>query len=129
MAMKKPPHPGRLVKDNIEELGLSVAAAAEGLGVTRQQLYKVIKGESAVSPEMAVRLEKAIGGTADAWLRMQAAYDLAQVRLREDAIKVRRLEARSAQAEWHGLTDGLLPRIMSARGGTGSATPKRAFGF
>ena len=96
MGMKKPPHPGRLVKDNVEELGLSVAAAAEGLGVTRQQLYKVIKGESAVSPEMAVRLEKAIGGTADAWLRMQAAYDLAQVRLREDAIKVRRLEARSA---------------------------------
>ncbi len=94
--MKKPPHPGRPVKDNVEELGLSVAAAAEGLGVTRQQLYKVIKGESAVSPEMAVRLEKAIGGTADAWLRMQAAYDLAQVRLREDAIKVRRLEARSA---------------------------------
>ena len=94
MAMKHPPHPGRLVKDNIEELGLSVAAAAEGLGVTRQQLYKIIKQESAISPEMAVRLEKAIGSTADAWLRMQAAYDLAQVRLREDTIKVRRLEAR-----------------------------------
>lgn len=59
-------------------------------------MLEVIKGESAVSPEMAVRLEKAIGGTADAWLRMQAAYDLAQVRLRKDVIKVRRLEARSA---------------------------------
>jgi addiction module HigA family antidote len=92
--MKNPPHPGRLVKDNIDELGLSVAAAAQGLGVTRQQLYKLIKGESAISPEMAVRLEKAIGSTADAWLRMQAAYDLAQVRLREDTIKVRRFESR-----------------------------------
>ena len=91
MAMKNPPHPGRLVKDNIEELGLSVAAAAERLGVTRQQLYKIIKEESAISPEMAVRLEKAIGSSADAWLRMQAAYDIAQVRLREDTIKVRPL--------------------------------------
>jgi addiction module HigA family antidote len=92
--MKNPPHPGRLVKDNIDDLGLSVAAAARGLGVTRQQLYKVIKGESAISPEMAVRLEKAIGSSADAWLRMQAAYDLAQVRQREDTIKVRRFESR-----------------------------------
>jgi antitoxin HigA-1 len=93
MAMKQPPHPGRLVKDNIDELGLSVAQAAAGLGVTRQQLYKVIKGESAVSPEMAVRLEKAVGSTADAWLRMQMAYDLAAVRKRE--IDVRRFQRRS----------------------------------
>jgi addiction module HigA family antidote len=89
--MKNPPHPGRLVKDNIDEMGLSIAEAAEGLGVTRQQLYRVVNRHSAVSPEMAVRLEKAIGGTADAWLRMQAAYDLAQVRRREGEILVRRL--------------------------------------
>jgi addiction module HigA family antidote len=89
--MKNPPHPGRLVKDNIDDMGLSVAEAAEGLGVTRQQLYRVVNCRSAVSPEMAVRLEKAIGGTADAWLRMQAAYDLAQVRRREGEIVVRRL--------------------------------------
>ena len=63
MRMKNPPHPGRLVKDNIEEIGLTVAQAAEGLGVTRQQLYKVITCQSAISPEMAVRLEKAIGST------------------------------------------------------------------
>ena len=66
--MKNPPHPGRLVKDEIEELGLSVAQAAAGLGVTRQQLYRVINGESAVSPEMAMRLEKGIGSSAGAWL-------------------------------------------------------------
>ena len=58
---------------------MSVAAAAKALGVTRQQLYNVIGGKSAVTPEMAVRFEKAFGGSADMWLRMQAAYDLAQV--------------------------------------------------
>jgi addiction module HigA family antidote len=96
MPMKNPPHPGRLVKENIEDLGLSVADAAQGLGITRQQLYNVISGKSAITPEMAVRLEKAIGSTGDAWLRMQAAHDLAQIRMRRDKIKVRRLEPRHA---------------------------------
>ena len=70
---------------------MSVAAAAKALGVTRQQLYNVIGGKSAVTPEMAVRFEKGFGGSADMWLRMQAAYDLAQVRRREGQISVRRL--------------------------------------
>jgi addiction module HigA family antidote len=91
MCMKNPPHPGSLVKDSIDELGLPVAKAAEALGVTRQQLYKVINCESSISPEMAVRLEKAIGSSADTWLRMQAAYDLAQIRQHEAKIIVRRL--------------------------------------
>jgi addiction module HigA family antidote len=59
LRMKNPPHPGGSIKDNIEEYGLSVAEAAEGLGVTRQQLYRVLRGENRISPEMAVRLEKA----------------------------------------------------------------------
>jgi addiction module HigA family antidote len=91
MSTENPPHPGLLVKENIDELGLTVAQAADGLGVTRQQLYKVINCQSAISPEMAVRLEKAIGSTAAAWLTMQAAYDLAQVRQHEGKIVVRRL--------------------------------------
>ncbi len=91
MPMKSPPHPGRLVKDEIEELGLSVAQAARGLGVTRQQLYRVIKGECAISPEMALRLEKGIGSTAAAWLRMQMNYDLARLRERAATIAVTRL--------------------------------------
>lgn len=91
MPMKSPPHPGRLLRDEIEDAGLSVAAAAEALGVTRQQVYKIINEESAISPEMAVRLEKAIGSTAEAWLRMQAAHDLARVRARADEIIVRRI--------------------------------------
>ena len=94
MPMKNPAHPGSLIRDNIEELGLTVADAAKGLGVTRQQLYKVIGGESAVTPEMAVRLEKAFGGSADAWLRMQMSFDLARVRARD--IQVTRLERKVA---------------------------------
>jgi addiction module HigA family antidote len=96
MAMKNPAHPGELVRDNIAELGLSIAEAAKGLGVTRQQLYRVVKGQCAVSPEMAVRLEKAIGSTADTWLRMQMNYDLAQVRARAASIRVTRLEPKVA---------------------------------
>ena len=94
--MKNPPHPGGLIKDNIEEYGLSVAEAAEGLGVTRQQLYRVLRGENGISPEMAVRLEKAFGGGADFWLRMQMSFDLAQVRLRAKKIKVKPLEPKVA---------------------------------
>jgi antitoxin HigA-1 len=83
MAMKNPAHPGELVRANLEELRLSVADAAKGLSVTRQQLHNVITGRSAVSPEMAVRFEKGFGGSADMWLRMQAAFDLAQDHSRE----------------------------------------------
>jgi antitoxin HigA-1 len=86
MPMKNPPHPGASIKDDLDALGLSVAKAAAGLGITRQQLHRVIKGDCAISPEMAIRLEKAIGGTADHWLRMQLAHDLAQVRTREREI-------------------------------------------
>ena len=96
MAMKNPSHPGRLVRADIEALGLSVAEAAKGLGVTRQQLYKVINGESAVSPEMALRLEKAIGGTAGSWLQMQTNFDIAQLRRRPADIGVTRLHAKMA---------------------------------
>ncbi|RBP10527.1 addiction module HigA family antidote [Roseiarcus fermentans] len=95
-SMKNPPHPGGLVKDNIDELGLSIAEAAEGLGVTRQQLYRVIRGESGISPEMAVRLEKAFGGTADFWLRMQMSFDLAQVRAHAEALGVKPFEPKVA---------------------------------
>jgi antitoxin HigA-1 len=92
MLMKNPSHPGELIKADIEELGLSLVAAAKGLGISRQQLHSVIAGRAGVTPEMAVRLEKAIGSTADTWLRMQMNYDLAQIRKR--AIHVKRLALR-----------------------------------
>jgi addiction module HigA family antidote len=94
--MKNPPHPGRGLKDDIGALGLTVAEAAEALGITRQQLYNVIGGKSSITPEMALRLEKGVGGTAAAWLGMQAAYDLAQLRRREPDIRVKRLARRVA---------------------------------
>ncbi len=80
--MKNPPHPGRIVRSAIDELGLSVAQAAAALGVTRAQVHRIVKGDSAISPEMALRLEFVIGSTADAWLRLQAAFDAAHVRER-----------------------------------------------
>ena len=82
MPMKNPPHPGRLVKSALDAHGVSVTKAAEALHVGRSQLHRVIAGTSAISPEMAVRLEAVIGSTAGAWLRMQAAYDAAQVSTR-----------------------------------------------
>jgi addiction module HigA family antidote len=94
--MKNPPHPGRGLKDDIDALGLTVAEAAEALGITRQQLYNVISGRSGITAEMALRLEKGVGGTADAWLGMQNAYDLAQLRQRKSDIKVKKLIRRVA---------------------------------
>ena len=86
--MKNPPHPGELIGDSLEELGISITDAARGLGITRQQLHNLIAGRSGITPEMAVKLEQALGSTADTWLRTQMNYDLAQVRKR--AIKVKR---------------------------------------
>jgi addiction module HigA family antidote len=96
MAMKNPPHPGQMIGDALEEMGLSVSAAAKGLGVTRQQLHNLIAGRCAITPEMAYRLELAVGSTADTWLRMQANFDLAQIRARGTSIKVKRLVAKVA---------------------------------
>ena len=80
MPMMNPPHPAEGLKDDLEALNLSTAQAAVALGVTRQQLHRVLSCDSAISPEMAVRVEAVIGGRADHRLRMQGAYDLAQVR-------------------------------------------------
>jgi len=91
MPMKNPAHPGRIVKHAcLEPLGLSVTEGAKVLGVTRQTLTKIINGKSGISAEMAIRLAKAFGSSADTWVRMQAAYDLAQARKEESKIKVRR---------------------------------------
>ena len=91
MPMKNPPHPGRSIRSVcLEPLGLSVAAGAKVLGVTRQTLNNIINGKSGISPEMAIRLSKAFGSTPETWLRMQIAYDLAGARKDESKIKVRR---------------------------------------
>jgi addiction module HigA family antidote len=91
MPMKNPIHPGALAKANLDELNLSVAQAAKPMNITRQQLHNLIQGRSAVTPEMALRFEKAFGGSAAMWLRMQAAYDLAQARKHLGKLNIPRL--------------------------------------
>ncbi len=89
MPMKNPPHPGRSVRENcLDPLALSVTEAAEVLGVARHTLSRVLNGHAAISPEMAIRLEKAGWSSADFWLNRQTAYDLAQARKSEDRIRV-----------------------------------------
>ncbi len=96
MPMKNPSHPGKLIKSDIDALGLSIVEAAKGLGISRQQLHSVIAGRASVTPEMALRLEKALGSTADTWLRMQMNYDLAQIRQRAPDIDVKRMAPKVA---------------------------------
>jgi addiction module HigA family antidote len=89
MQMHNPAHPGEVVRSAcLKPLELTVTAAAAALGVTRKALSDLLNGHSGVSPEMAIRLEKVFGGTADAWLRMQMQHDLWQARQRSDKIKV-----------------------------------------
>ena len=89
MAMKSPPHPGHSIKQNcLNPLGLSVTEGARVLGVARHTLSRVLNGHAAISPEMAIRLEKAGWSTAEFWLRRQTSYDLAQARRGEHRIKV-----------------------------------------
>lgn len=99
MSMKNPIHPGRVVRhDCLEPLRLTVTAGAKVLGVTRQALNNVVNGKSGISPEMAIRLSKAFGSTAETWLRMQLAYDLAAARKNESHIKVRRQQVEELHA-------------------------------
>jgi addiction module HigA family antidote len=89
--MKNPAHPGRIVRhDCLEPLGLSVTDGAKILGVTRQALSNVVNCKAGISADMAIRLTKAFGSTADTWVRMQGAYDLAQAMKNESKIKVQR---------------------------------------
>ena len=91
MTMKNPPHPGGVVlRQCIEPLELTITDAAEALGVTRNTLSELVNEKRGISPEMAVRLSKAFGGTEQGWLVQQAQYDLAHVR--RDRLKLTRLK-------------------------------------
>jgi len=87
--MHNPAHPGEIIREEcLKPLGLTVTAAAEALGVTREALPDLLNGHTGVSPEMAIRLETVFGSTADTWLRMQVQRDLWEARQRADQIKV-----------------------------------------
>ena len=89
--LKKPPHPGGFVKTEIiEPLGLTVTAAATALGITRTALSTFLNERSALSPEMALRIEKAFGVNMETLMRMQNSYDISQARLRAADIRVER---------------------------------------
>ena len=92
MRMKRPPHPGRIIRQEcIEPLGVTVTEAAARLGVTRQNLNNVLNGKSGISPEMAIRLSKAFGSRAEVWLGLQMEYDLAEAAKTAGRIKVTRI--------------------------------------
>lgn len=82
--MHNPPHPGEILADTVlrEDGGLSVTEFAKRLGVSRVALSRVVNGRAAVSAELAIRLAAALGGSAESWLTMQLAYDLARAEKR-----------------------------------------------
>ena len=91
MPMKRPPHPGDLIRTEIiEALGLSVSRAAEILNVRRATLSDLLHGKASLTPEMALRIEKAFGPETDHLLRMQLAYDVAETRQHSREIAVKR---------------------------------------
>jgi len=90
--MYNPAHPGEIVQEHMEGLGLTVSALAAHLKITRANLSRIIHGKTGVSAEMAVRLSEAFGTSPDVWIRMQANYDLAKA-MRNRRIKIARLAA------------------------------------
>lgn len=102
MRMVRPAHPGQFIKmEVIEPLHLTVTQAAKVLGVTRSALSALLNGRAALSPEMALRIEKAFGPKMDTLLRMQTAYEIAETRDREAEIKVKRYVAKPLAAYDH----------------------------
>jgi addiction module HigA family antidote len=91
MEMHAPPHAGEIIREDcLKPLGLSVTAAAEWLGVSRQSLSEILNGHNGVSAEMAIRLEKAGWSNAETWLGVQLQHDLWQARQRAGSIHVKR---------------------------------------
>jgi len=94
MSMHNPPHPGETIRRQcLEPLGLSVSAAAKGLGVSRNTLSMLLNGRLGISPDMAIRLSKGFGASPESWLTQQMQYDLWQAKQREGEITVERFEA------------------------------------
>jgi addiction module HigA family antidote len=94
MHMHDPPHPGEVIRELcLQPLGLSVTKAAQGLGVSRKALSELLNGHSGVSPEMAIRLSKAFGGSPESWLAQQMHYDLWRALQRAHDIRVQAFKA------------------------------------
>lgn len=97
MSMHNPPHPGEFIRSiYLEELGVSVRKVAESLGVSPSTLTRLLNGQSNISPEMALRLSKALGRSAESWLAMQDTYDLWHARKELDLRGVKKVRASAA---------------------------------
>lgn len=97
MTMHNPPHPGEFIRETyMEPFGLGIRALARSLGVAPSTLSRLVAGSSAVTPEMALRLSKALGRSPDAWLAMQQRHDLWQARRHTDLSAVRRVRFQAA---------------------------------
>jgi antitoxin HigA-1 len=100
LRMASPVHPGRFVKTIIlEPLGLSVTGAARALGVTRVALSRLVNEQASLSPDMAIRLDKAFGADMETLMRMQSSYDIARAREREADIRIARFQPRHASGK------------------------------
>ena len=94
MKMHNPPHPGEALRDLcIAPLKITITEAAEALGVSRKTLSAILNGRAGISPEMAIRLSKAFGTSAESWLNQQMQYDLWQAEQAIGKVKVKRLRA------------------------------------
>ena len=90
MPMHDPPHPGPFIRRQcLEPLGLTVTEAAKGLAVSRNTLSMLLNGRLGISPEMAIRLSQAFGGSPESWLQQQMQYDLWQALTNRKEIRVR----------------------------------------
>ena len=97
MNMHNPPHPGEFIESvYLEPYGISCRTLASHLGVAASTLSRVVKGKSAISPEMALRLSKTLGRTPESWLSMQDNYELWQAKQSLDLAKVQRLDLNAA---------------------------------
>ncbi len=97
MNMHHPPHPGEFIREvYLEPHGLSVRALAAKLDISPSSLSRVLSGASGVSPEMALRLSKALGRTPESWLALQDLYDLWKARQRINLDKVQAIDFKVA---------------------------------
>jgi antitoxin HigA-1 len=97
MAMHNPPHPGEFIRATyIEPFDLSIRSLAESLGVAPSTLARVIGMRSGISPEMALRLSKALGRSPESWLAMQHSFDLWQARQTADLSDVQKVKFEAA---------------------------------
>ena len=94
MLVHNPPHPGAFIRRQcLEPLGLTVTEAAKGLAISRNTLSTLLNGRLGISPEMAIRLSEAFGGSPESWLQRQIQYDLWHAQQNREEIAIRKFVA------------------------------------